>query len=373
MSDAPPSSNPAELSPAALATLRQDIDAWSRELGFAALGVTDVDLSAYEPQVRRWLAQGFHGAMGYLSRNLDKRFDPARLVPNTIRVISARMDYRPAADAPLDVLQQPDKAYIARYALGRDYHKVLRRRLAKLGARINAAVAQLDPNYRAFTDSAPVLEKPLGEKAGLGWIGKHSLLLNREAGSWFFLGEIYTSVPLQVDAAQTTSHCGQCHACMTVCPTQAIVAPGQLDARRCISYLTIENKAEIPEQLRAAMGNRVFGCDDCQLYCPWNRQAPATSEPDFRPRHNLENAQLLDLFELNEADFLQLTEGSAMRRINYDQWQRNLAVALGNGPPSPDVMAALAARLASASPMVSEHIRWALAQLANRLKDPALR
>ncbi|MGI9326249.1 MAG: tRNA epoxyqueuosine(34) reductase QueG [Pseudomonadales bacterium] len=363
MSDAPPSSNPVEPSPTALARLRQNIDAWAEDLGFAAVGVTDVDLSAYEPQVRQWLAQGFHGAMGYLTRNLDKRFDPAQLVPNTIRVVSARMDYRPDQDEPLAVLQQPSKAYVARYALGRDYHKVLRRRLAKLGARINDAVAQIDPSYRAFTDSAPVLEKPLAEKAGLGWIGKHSLLLNREAGSWFFLGEIYTSVPLPVDAPQTTSHCGQCHACMTVCPTQAIVAPGQLDARRCISYLTIENKAEIPESLRSAMGNRVFGCDDCQLYCPWNRYAPVTSEPDFRPRHSLDNAKLLDLFELSEAQFLALTEGSAMRRINYDQWQRNLAVALGNGPASADVVAALRARLASASPMVADHVRWALAQL----------
>lgn len=358
---APDSADPDQST--ALARLRADIERWARDDGFAAIGVTDVDLSAYTPQVREWLAQGFNGSMGYLERNLDKRFDPALLVPGTIRVISARMDYKPTNDQGRALLEQPERAYIARYALGRDYHKVLRKRLARLGARINAAGLSLSPDYRAFTDSAPVLEKPLAEKAGLGWIGKHSLLLNREAGSWFFLGEIYTSAPLAIDAPSTQSHCGACKACMTVCPTQAIVAPGQLDARRCISYLTIESKGAIPEPLRAPMGNRVFGCDDCQLFCPWNRDAADATEPDFKPRHGLADADLVGLFELEEAAFLKLTEGSAIRRISYPQWQRNLAVGLGNGPNSERAINALRAKRAKACTMVQEHIDWALARL----------
>lgn len=365
MSEPPTSDARAAPSPEQLANLRSDIERWAQGYGFAAVGVTDVDLSGYTPAVREWLAQGFNGTMGYLERNLDKRFDPAALVPGTVRVISARMGYKPADDQGRQLLQAPDKAYIARYALGRDYHKVLRKRLARLGAQINAAGAALDASYRAFTDSAPVLEKPLAEKAGLGWIGKHSLLLNRDAGSWFFLGEIYTSVPLAIDAPTSESHCGACKACITVCPTQAIVAPGQLDARRCISYLTIESKDPIPEPLRPAMGNRVFGCDDCQLFCPWNRGAPDATEPDFQPRHGLDNTELAALFELDEAAFLALTEGSAIRRISYEQWQRNLAVGLGNGPASPRALAALRNRRPDASPMVREHIDWALLQLEN--------
>lgn len=356
---------PASPSPERLAALRADIEHWAREYGFAAIGVTDVDLSAYTPQVREWLARGFNGTMGYLERNLDKRFDPTLLVPGTIRIISARMDYKPANDQGRELLEQNDRAYIARYALGRDYHKVLRKRLAKLGAQINAAGLSLSPDYRAFTDSAPVLEKPLAEKAGLGWIGKHSLLLNREAGSWFFLGEIYTSVPLAIDTPSTESHCGACKACMTVCPTQAIVAPGQLDARRCISYLTIENKGAIPEPLRAPMGNRVFGCDDCQLFCPWNRDAADATEPDFAPRHGLDAVDLVELFELDEAAFLKRTEGSAIRRISYAQWQRNLAIGLGNGSASERAISALRAKRGSADAMVQEHIDWALARLTS--------
>lgn len=354
----------------ALAVLRKDIDGWARDAGFDELRVTDVDLTSYSDDVRAWLGKGFHGEMGYLAANLDKRLDPARLVPDTVRVLCARMNYRPQGAEPLQVLADSEAAYIARYAMGRDYHKVLRRRLARLGARIAEAAADLAPSYRAFTDSAPVLEKALGEKAGLGWIGKHSLLLNNTAGSWFFLGEIYTNLPFAPDPPRYEprqfGECGNCRACMTVCPTDAIVAPGQLDARRCIAYLTIEHKGSIPEPLRAPMGNRVFGCDDCQLYCPWNRQAPATAEADFDVRHGLDQPRLLALFQLTEAEFLAKTEGMAIRRVSYEQWQRNLAIGLGNGPATAAVRRALQARRETASELVREHIDWALAQLARR-------
>ncbi len=340
---------------------RETIAQWARELGFAEIGITDVDLRAHEPHVRSWLAAGFAGEMGYLERNLEKRLHPALLEPETCRVITARMDYLAADTRPIEILEDSTKAYVSRYALGRDYHKVLRRRLAKLAARIDAALPQ--HRYRAFTDSAPVLEKALGEKGGLGWIGKHTLLLNKHAGSWFFLGEIYTNAPLEIDEVEVEDACGKCNACITVCPTQAIVGPQRLDARRCISYLTIEHRGAIPEALRAAMGNRIYGCDDCQLYCPWNREPVYSEEADFQPRHNLDNPQLLDLFALTESEFMALTEGSAMRRISYEQWQRNLAVALGNGEPSARVIAALRARLPGASPLVAEHITWALGRL----------
>jgi epoxyqueuosine reductase len=341
----------------------QTIKTWGQALGFADIAISDVDLSAHAPHVRAWLARGFAGDMGYLERNLDKRLQPELLETDTCRVITARMDYLPAGTQPLEVLKTSDQAYISRYALGRDYHKVLRRRLAKLATQINAQLPS--HQFRAFTDTAPVLEKALAEKSGLGWIGKHTLLLNKEAGSWFFLGEIYTNAPLEIEVEDSAYEdaCGKCQACMTVCPTQAIIGAKQLDARRCISYLTIEHKGVIPESLRSAMGNRIYGCDDCQLYCPWNRDAPTTSEPDFQPRHGLEQAQLVDLFTLTETEFLTLTEGSAMRRVGYEQWQRNLAVGLGNGPSSPRVIEALQSRLLSASPMVAEHITWALQQL----------
>jgi len=334
---------------------------WANALGFQEIGVTDVDLSAHAPHVREFLARGCAGEMGYLERNLDKRLAPQRLVPRTIRVISARMNYLAADTQPLEVLADSSRAYVSRYALGRDYHKVLRRRLAKLAQQIDESFAGYA--YRAFTDSAPVLEKALGEKAGLGWMGNHTLLLNRDAGSWFFLGEIYTDAPLQVDAVPVADECGKCTACMTVCPTQAITGPKTLDATRCISYLTIEHKGAIPEELRSAMGNRVYGCDDCQLYCPWNREAPSTTEPDFAPRHGLESAALVDLFGMDEPAYLKMTEGSAMRRVGYQQWQRNLAVGLGNGPRSEEVITALQGKLAKASPLVAEHVRWALRQL----------
>ncbi len=344
---------------------RRELLEWAQELGFQDIGISNVDLSDQAPHVRAWLAAGFAGDMGYLTRNLEKRLHPELLEPGTCRVISARMNYLAADTRPLRVLHDASRGYVSRYALGRDYHKVLRRRLARLAERINRHLPAGQPayRYRAFTDSAPVLEKALGEKAGLGWIGKHTLLLNRSAGSWFFLGEIYTNAPFPVDGKSVDDGCGKCNACITVCPTDAIVGPQTLDARRCISYLTIEHKGAIPEALRPAMGNRIYGCDDCQLYCPWNRAAPTTGEPDYAARHNLDNPALVELFELTEQEFLKLTEGSAIRRINYEQWQRNLAVALGNGPADAAAIQALRRRLPAASAMVAEHIRWALAQL----------
>lgn len=354
---------------------RADITRWAEALGFQAIGISQANVDAQASHVKRFLAQGFNGEMGYLERNLDKRLHPPSLIPGTICIITARMNYLAADTQPLEVLNSSDKAYISRYALGRDYHKVLRKRLAKLAQRIQAACPE-NYDYRAFTDSAPVLEKALAAQSGLGWIGKHTLVLDKDVGSWFFLGEIYTNAPFVPDPLADTSlapiekvaedACGKCTACITVCPTNAIVAPRQLEARRCISYLTIEHKGAIPENLRVAMGNRVFGCDDCQLFCPWNREAPVTDEADFSPRHGLQNASLLSLFQLAEAEFLALTEGSAMRRISYSQFQRNLAIGLGNGPANADVIKVLQERLATAEPMVGEHIEWAL----NKLCEP---
>ena len=340
---------------------REEIEAWAINLGFQAIGITDTDLSNHASHVRAYLNEQFHGDMGYLDRNLEKRLDPAQLEPWTIRVISARMNYLTTEVEPIEVLEDSSKAYVSRYALGRDYHKVLRKKLAKLAQQIDTQISGY--KYRAFTDSAPVLEKALGAKAGIGWMGKHTLLLDKHAGSYFFLGEIYTNAPFPVDQDIQEDLCGKCTACMTVCPTDAIVAPQKLDARRCISYLTIEHKTSIPEALRPLMGNRVFGCDDCQLFCPWNREAEATTEPDFKPRHGLENADLIELFKLSEVEFLKLTEGSAIRRINHEQWQRNLAVGLGNGPSSKDAIRALTQARTNATPMVAEHIDWALSRL----------
>lgn len=346
--------------------LKTRIQSWAQAAGFQEIGITNLDLADQEPHLTAWLEQGFQGEMGYLERNLQKRLHPDELHPGTIRIISARMDYFKNDTQPIAVLERPELGYVSRYALGRDYHKTLRRRLARLGQQISAAGADIDHHFRAFTDSAPVLEKALAEKAGLGWIGKHTLVLNREAGSWFFLGEIFTNLPLPVDLPTTEDHCGNCRACMTVCPTDAIIAPRKLDARRCISYLTIEHKGPIPAELRPAMGNRIYGCDDCQLYCPWNRDAGNAEEVDFEPRQGLESSDLLSLFAWTEAEFLQRTEGSAIRRINYEQWQRNLAVAIGNGPVSEGAVQALRARRPDASILVAEHIDWALAMLAER-------
>ena len=342
------------------AQLAKDIAGWAQALGFAEIGIADTDLAAYAPAFRRWLAERFGGDMGYLERNVEKRLAPQQLVPGTVRVICARMDYLGVEPPdPLDLPRNDGTATIARYALGRDYHKTVRRRLAKLAQRVEA---EAGGSHRAFVDSAPVLEKPLGERAGLGWIGKNTLLLNADAGSWFFLGEIYTSLPLPPTPPASQPGCGSCRACMTVCPTNAIVAPGKLDARRCISYLTIEHKGAIPLHLREDVGSRVFGCDDCQIVCPWNRFAKRSPLADFAPRHGLDNATLVELLRWSEAEFLARTEGMAIRRVSYAQWVRNLAVAAGNAPPDPALVAGLKARREGATPMVREHIDWALAR-----------
>ncbi|MCY3838736.1 MAG: tRNA epoxyqueuosine(34) reductase QueG [Gammaproteobacteria bacterium] len=343
-----------------LRALARDIERWARELGFRGVGIADTELANYAPAFRDWLEQRLYGDMGYLARNVDKRLEPDRLHPGTIRVISARMDYLGTPPpAATDLPANDGSAYIARYALGRDYHKTVRRRLARLAARIDSSSGG---RFRAFTDSAPVLEKPLGEKSGLGWIGKNTLLLNEQAGSWFFLGEIYTDLPLPVTPTRPQPGCGTCRACMTVCPTDAITGPRKLDARRCISYLTIEHKGSIPVEFREAVGNRVFGCDDCQIVCPWNRFARRSPEAEFAPRRGLDQATLVDLLGWDEYAFQARTEGMALRRINYEQWVRNLAVAAGNAPPDPAIVAALKRRRESAGAMVREHIDWALAR-----------
>ncbi len=342
--------------------LAEQIRSWARALGFQQAGIADTLLDAQERDLLDWLARGFDGEMHYMRRHGTVRARPAALRPGTLRVISARMDYWPADGARADsLLQEPDAAYISRYALGRDYHKVLRARLQRLAGRIEARIGPF--GYRVFTDSAPVMEKPLAEKAGLGWIGKHTNLINEKAGSWFFLGEIYTDLPLPVDTP-ARAHCGTCAACIDCCPTGAIVAPFQLDARRCISYLTIELRGAIPVEFRRAIGNRIYGCDDCQLVCPWNRFAAATPETDFLPRHGLADATLVDLFAWSEADFLRHTEGSAIRRIGWIAWLRNIAVALGNATPDARNVGALRARRSHPSELVREHVQWALDEQA---------
>lgn len=332
---------------------------WGIELGFDAIGIADTELQEAEQYLQQWLEKGFHGEMGWMGSHGSKRTRPGELVPGTVRVISVRMDYRPDEPDPGAILDDPTAAFISRYALGRDYHKVMRTRLQKLASRIEKEVGPF--GYRAFVDSAPVMEKALAEKAGLGWIGKHSNLLSREAGSWFFLGELYTDLPLPVDAP-VTDHCGECRACLEVCPTQAIVAPYQVDARRCISYLTIELDGPIPEELRPLMGNRIYGCDDCQQCCPWNRFSVPTRMPDFAPRNHLDRATLLELFGWSEQEFLKRTEGSAIRRIGFERWQRNLVVALGNSQPDQAACRALRDRLDDCTPLVREHLEWALQQ-----------
>jgi len=359
--------SPPELSAEKLGALADHIKQWGTELGFQQLGITDTRLDAHEKHLERWLADRFHGSMGYMERHGLMRSRPAELVPGTIRVISARMDYLSDAARPAaELMEEPHKALISRYALGRDYHKVLRRRLQRLANRIAEEIGPF--GYRVFVDSAPVLEKALAEKAGLGWIGKHSNLLNRRAGSWFFLGEIYTDLPLPLDSP-AENHCGDCVRCLQDCPTGAIVAPYRVDARRCISYLTIELKGSIPEELRPLLGNRIYGCDDCQLACPWNRFARPSAEPDFAPRHGLDTASLLRLFGWTEREFLQRTQGSAIRRTGYEGWLRNIAVALGNSQPRDRttreaVTEALQARLGDCSELVREHVEWALQRLS---------
>ncbi len=359
-----------ETRPECLEQLAAEIKSDGRALGFDKVGIAGTDLAADETRLEEWLAAGRHGSMGYMAKHGSKRARPAELVPGTVRVISARMSYWPAQAAPAQsVLGDPRRAYVARYALGRDYHKVLRRRLQRLAESIERRAGAF--GYRAFVDSAPVLEKALARNAGLGWIGKHSNLLDREAGSWFLLGELYTDLPLPVDAP-VTEHCGSCRACLDVCPTGAIVAPYQVDARRCISYLTIELRGSIPEPLRAAIGNRIFGCDDCQLHCPWNKFARQTDVRDFAVRHGLDGAPLTELFAWSEADWSERTAGSPLRRPGYHGWLRNLAVALGNAPSDEAVVAALARRIDDESPLVREHVRWALEQhAAHRAPEPA--
>ena len=346
-----------------LRQLAEKIKIRGAELGFSQTAISDINLAECEQRLKRWLANGFNGEMTYMESHGLKRTRPDQLIPGTVRVITVRLDYlnQPMTEAQ-NTLNDASKGYISRYALGRDYHKVIRKRLQKLATRISEVIGPF--GYRAFCDSAPVMEKALAEKSGHGWIGKHTNLINREHGSWFFLGEIYTDIPLPTDPP-VNSHCGSCSACIDVCPTNAIVAPYQLDARRCISYLTIELKGSIPVKFRKAIGNRIYGCDDCQLVCPWNRHARLSAEADFRSRHTLDNSSLCDLFNWGEQDFKHKTEGSAIRRIGYRRWLRNIAVALGNSPRSDQVMDTLKARQSHSSELVREHVRWALRRQAH--------
>ncbi|MBX3696696.1 MAG: tRNA epoxyqueuosine(34) reductase QueG [Dokdonella sp.] len=344
--------------------LLSEMREWATALGFQQLGVAGIELGADETHLLNWLRQGRHGEMDYMASHGSKRSRPQELVPGTLRVVSVRMDYLPAQARPgFDVLAEPQRAYVARYALGRDYHKLMRTRLQKLANRIAERVGPF--GYRAFVDSAPVLERALARDAGLGWIGKHTCLINRDAGSWFFLGELYTDLPLPLDTP-ASAHCGTCRRCLDICPTQAIVAPYEVDARRCIAYLTIELRGPIPLELRRAMGNRVFGCDDCQLVCPWNKFATPTVEADFSPRHDLDDATLIELFEWDEAEFLRRTEGSPIRRTGHVGWLRNIAVALGNAPYSAATVAALEQRRHHPAEIVREHVAWALAEQADK-------
>ncbi|MBS0569589.1 MAG: tRNA epoxyqueuosine(34) reductase QueG [Proteobacteria bacterium] len=346
------------------ASLASDIKRWGAELGFQQVGIAATGLEQDEAHLLDWLAQERHGEMDYMARHGTRRSRPADLHPGTVRVICVRLDYDPpgARDA-WKVIADPDLGFVSRYALGRDYHKIVRARLQKLADRITDAIGPF--GYRAFSDSAPVLEKALARNAGLGWIGKHTCLINRNAGSWFFLGELYTDLPLPVDTPET-DHCGTCTHCIEVCPTQAIVGPRQLDARRCISYLTIELRGSIPAELRPLIGNRIYGCDDCQLACPWNKFAKKSVEPDFAVRHGLDGASLIELFAWSETEFLARTEGSAIRRIGHAQWLRNIAVALGNAPWSAAIVIALESRADHPSALVREHVAWASRQQESR-------
>jgi epoxyqueuosine reductase len=351
--------------------LSTSIKNWGLALGFNHIGITDTDLHEAEARHEDWIRKGFHGEMDYMAKHGVKRTRPAELVPNTLRVIAVRLDYLPpnATDSE-SVLQNSEKAFISRYALGRDYHKVLRNKLQKLCEKIQAELPNFNTDsfeYRVFTDSAPVLEVALAEKSGLGWRGKHTLLINKERGSWFFLGEIYTNLPLAIDAP-ASNHCGTCSSCMEVCPTQAITAPYEVDARRCISYLTIELKGSIPLELRPLIGNRVYGCDDCQLFCPWNKFAEITKETDFAVRNGLDDINLIECFNWSEEEFKANMAGSAIYRIGYEQWLRNIAVGLGNAKSSPEIIVALQSRIDNASEMLREHISWALDSQLNQTK-----
>jgi epoxyqueuosine reductase len=343
-------------------SIEERIRQWGRELGFDAVAIAGIDLAEDEARLMEWLDRGWHGEMEYMARHGARRAQPASLVPGTASVITARLNYQdPEACDTQTVLEDPERAFVSRYALGRDYHKVLRAKLQALAERMTAELGAF--HYRVFTDSAPVMEVSLAAKSGLGWRGKHTLLLSRDAGSLFFLGEMFVDLDLVKDAP-TSAHCGTCERCIEICPTKAIVAPYQLDARRCVSYLTIEHHGAIPEELRALMGNRIYGCDDCQIVCPWNKYAKASNDPDFAVRNALDGAALVDLFAWTEEEFNRRFEGSAIRRIGHERWLRNIAVALGNAPPSERVRAALASRRDHASPLVREHVAWALARHA---------
>jgi epoxyqueuosine reductase len=330
------------------------------DLGFQQIGITDIELDPHHRHYAQWIERNFHGEMAYMERNVDKRLHPAELVPDTLSVICVRLDYLPTEPRnPLDLLDHASLAYVSRYALGRDYHKLMRKRLQKFADKISEVCG--DMGYRVFTDSAPVLEKALAAKAGIGWQGKHSNLLHRDHGSWFFLGEIYTDMALEIDTP-LANHCGRCTSCIDICPTAAIVEPYRVDARRCISYLTIEHRSEIPEEFREAIGNRIYGCDDCQLVCPWNRFAKYSAEADFQPRHGLDHISLMDCYRWSETEFMQKMEGSAIRRIGYQCWLRNIVIALGNATPDPHIVSTLKQDYAQHSGFIQHHIDWALRQ-----------
>jgi len=371
MTPTPGTDNPAtyDLSSAELDELVNKIHPWGQQLGFQQLGISDTDLCLAEQHLANWLDKGLHGEMEWMQRHGTKRTRPAELHPGTLRIISARMDYWPEpSQDPWKIINSSDKAFISRYALGRDYHKVLRQRLQALANKIADEIGEF--GYRVFVDSAPVMEKPLAERAGLGWIGKHTNLIHREAGSWFFLGEIYTDLPLPVNQTVSENHCGTCQACIEACPTQAITGPYQLDARRCISYLTIEHRGSFPEELRIKMGNRIYGCDDCQLVCPWNKFSQPSDEKDFLPRHRLDYVSVVELFAWDKQQFEKQMEGSPIRRIGYEVWIRNIAIALGNtlGKASSDagtvelILNALKNRQQDESVLIREHVSWALNQ-----------
>lgn len=361
------------MDPLQLQALADNIKLWGQSLGFQQVAIVKPNLDQASQRLKLWLEKGYQGSMGWMASHGDKRYRTDKLVARTVRVISVRMDYL-ADENMIAVLKDNNKAYISRYALGRDYHKLIRKRLAELTHKIKTELPNNDLSQRPFVDSAPVMEKPLAEQGGLGWIGKNSLLLNREAGSWFFLGEIYTSLPLPEDNGRQPDRCGNCRACLKVCPTDAFPEPYVLDARKCISYQTIENQGSIPAELRPLMGNRVFGCDDCQIICPWNRGAPKTTEIDFSPRHNLDNADLLTLFTWSESEFLTKTQGSPIRRIGYQRWLRNLAIGLGNAEGSVTILEQLQKRAADTSAPLSalakEHIDWAVAEQKRKLRKP---
>ena len=338
----------------------ETIQAWARELGFQDIGFTGVNLHEHEAYLEKWLQAGYHGTMDWMDRHGSKRSRPSELVPGTCTVISCRMDYLPDAADSWEILENSEKGFVSRYALGRDYHKLIRSRLAKLAERIRDELAC--GTFRAFVDSAPVLERAVAEQSGLGWIAKNTMLINESAGSYFFLGEIYTDIPFMPSDPKEEKHCGSCSACMVACPTDAFVAPFVLDARRCISYLTIEHKGSIDEALRPKMGNRIYGCDDCQLVCPWNKFATTSPEPDFAPREGLDQADLVTLFAWTEKEFEERLQGSPIRRIGHERWLRNIAVALGNAETTQEIVNALRSKQDTSSPLVKEHIAWALIQ-----------